>query len=329
MPAAPEGLVLMHESAYGTPVLTNSVVDYTLTTSTFCVRLPDSNGWTGDFMPDQIVTPFGGGHDVAFDVSIGKYDCKATLSTFGYPALTAFLCDAACTRINTAQTSPWTTTLPEYDIASIAAYHYIRRHDGTVKRRKFTGGKIQKLSLSCSSSSPRLAIKADIIFQRETGNTYEASADPDATEFPFPADTNFPTSPYLFQQTAGYFKMATVAITAYDSIQIDVENILDPRFFETPILYSAMLFGRKTTFSADVLYKASPDLRSFYQGASDKAFEVKWGNGTNTTKLDFGSSNHFSGLTFDLPLGKERMQKLTGTNRWNASAGTDIVVTNT
>ena len=329
MPAAPEGLVLLHESAYGTPVLTAGAVDYTTTTRTFAVRLPDSNAWTGDFMPDQIVTPFGGGHDVAFDVSVGRYECKATLTTFGYPLLTAFLCDAAITRVNSGQTAPWTTTEPQYDLASIAAYHYIRRHDGTVKRRKFTGGKIQKLSLSCSSGSPRLAVKADIVFQRETGNSYESTSDPDATEFPFPADTNFEVGPYLHQQTAGFFKLASTAITAYDSFQVDIDNVLDPRWFEGPLLYSCRLFGRKVTFSADVLYKATPDLRAAYQTSADRAFEIKWSNGSKTTKLDFGSSNHLSGLTFDLPLGKERMQKLTGTNRWNASSAIDVVVTNT
>ena len=122
---APEVLVLCQESAFGTPVVTGGNVDYTLS-STFVVPTPQSNGFQADFKPNLQEIPFGGGFDVCVDVVASTYETKATFSTYGYPALTAFLLNAACVQVDSGGTSPWSTTEPQYDLASIAAFHAVR-----------------------------------------------------------------------------------------------------------------------------------------------------------------------------------------------------------
>lgn len=328
MSCARESLVLMHESAYGTPVLTSGVVDYTATTSTFVIPLVESNSFQADFVPSIVFIPFGGGLDVHYDAVADQYGVTAQFQTLAYPSLLAFLLDAACTRINTGQTSPWTTTEPACDLASIAAYHTFKMRSGTQKRRKLTGGKIQTLTVSASRQDPRVKVSGTIVFQKETGNAAEASSDPDGTEFPLPADTNLPTGPYLFSHTSANFKRISTAVASYSSVGVTINNKLAPEWFESKFISICSALGREATMTADLLLKSSPDWRSDYQALTTRAYSLKFDNGTKSSLIDFGNSNTVTGLPYELPLGKEFMQKVTITNRWNASASTDIAITN-
>lgn len=325
---APEVLVLCQESAFGTPVLTAGNVDYTLT-STFVVPTPQSNGFQADFKPNLQEIPFGGGFDVCVDVVASTYETKATFSTYGYPALTAFLLNAACVQVNSGGSSPWSTTEPQYDLASIAAFHAVRMRSGTVKRRKLVGGKISRLNLSCSRQDPRLKITGEIIFQKEVGNAADSSSDVSSTVFPLPADTNYPTGPYLFTHTASSVIYTASAITSYESIAVNVANKLDVRHFESAYPSVIAYLGRETTVQMDLLLKSSPNLRADYQAITSRAFSVTWNNGTKSSQISLGNSNHITDLPYDLPLGQQFMQKLSLKNRYNLSAGTDLAITNT
>lgn len=325
---APEVLVLCQESAFGTPVLTASNVDYTLS-STFVVPTPESNGFQADFKPNLVDQPFGGGFDVPFDVVVSTYETKATFTTYGYPALVAFLLNAACVQVNSSGTTPWSTTEPQYDLASICAFHAVRMRSGTVKRRQFLGGKISRLNLSCSKQDPRLKVTGEIIFQKEVGNAVDSSSDVSSTVFPLPADTDYPTGPYLFTQTASNIIYTSTALASYNSVTVTINNKLDVQYFETAYPSIIAFRGRETTVAMDLLLKSSPNLRADYQALTSRAFSVEWNNGTKSSKIDLGSSNHITELPYDLPLGQTFMQKLTLKNRWNASASKDIAITNT
>ena len=147
--------------------------------------------------------------------------------------------------------------------------------------------------------------------------------------FPLPADTYYPTGPYLFTQTASSVIYTSTAISSYESIAVNIANKLDVRHFESAYPSIIAYLGRETTVQMDLLLKSSPNLRADYQAITSRAFSVTWNNGTNSSQISLGNSNHITDLPYDLPLGQQFMQKLSLKNRYNLAAGKDLAITNT
>lgn len=321
MATAPEFLWVIKESAYGTkkPSATAGV-------DSVYIRLADANAFSMVADPVFVETAFGGGWDEPADVQADHYDVKGALSTLLYPTQANLLLDWLMTPVNTGQTLPWVTTEPAGDLASCTIYHGIRRRDGTIKRHKYTGVKCAGGEIACSRSAPRATLKLDLIGQKEVGNAVDASADPDATEFPEPADSAYATGPYLFSHTSALFKVGS-ALTQYAGVSLKVTNKLDPQFFENHWLSTCGNKGRSATLDADVLLKASPDLRTAMLALTNQDVELSFNDGVTghvTTKIDFNTKNYVAKLPYDLPLGKEFMQKLSIKNRYDTSVGSGL-----
>ena len=124
-----EFLMVVQESAFKVPVTTPTV----WTTSTtyglanaqaYYVRLDGGNAFTMRPRPTRTVTvPYGGGFDVPAYMTADKQECKGQLTLILTVGQAPMWLSWAFQRINTAQTTPWTTTEPAGDLASCSIYH--------------------------------------------------------------------------------------------------------------------------------------------------------------------------------------------------------------
>ncbi len=178
---------------------------------------------------------YGGGLAIPAEEISDHYICKGTLKTKLYPAQAPFLLKWATSRINTGQTSPWTTTEPPGDLASVSVYHAIQYSNGTVRRKRYSGTKVSSMRLEVSRGSTSAMLTLDLQACKAYGNAIDSSSDPNGTEFPLPAETDYPLNPYTFKNTGGNLKIASTT-SAYESISIACQNALDGRHFETASL---------------------------------------------------------------------------------------------
>ena len=317
-----EFLMVVKESAYGT-VMGTPVVG----TDSFWVPLVESNSFDADMVPDVVETPYGGGVDAPGEAYAGTWTTAGTLQCLGYPALAKFLAAAAINRVNDVGTSPWTTTEPPGDLASLSVYHAFKYRSGTVCRRRLAGGKIASLTMSCSRQDPRLKLAVELVFQKEVGNPVDASSDPDATEFPGPDDADFPTGPFTFQHTKGNLLLAGTALASYDSVSLKVVNKLDPQPWENHYNGTCGALGRETTLDAALLLKATPNLRADMAALTKKSVSLEFDDGASSLKVSMGARAYLQKAPRDLPLGKEFQQKATWRGLWDTTNDTDLTLT--
>lgn len=319
MPAR-EFVWIIKESALNTAMATP-----TAGTDSIYIRLTDGNafGMTADTIIEEI--PYGGGLAICGEAVADKYSCKGALKTRLYPAQQALLFDWACTRINAAQTGPWSTTEPPGDLASCTVYHGIKLSDGTYRRKKYTGVKVDSLKVDVSSKQTSAMLTLGLTGCKCVGHSLDSTSDPDATEFPAPAETAYPNGPYTFKHTASGLKIASTR-TAYDSISLSVANTLDGQYFESTGLSVLQFCGRKSTMDVDMYLKPTPDDRTSYDANTSLDSELKFNNGVNTLTIDFNAKNHITKLPYNTPLNGVYMQKLSLMNRWDPTATTDLAI---
>src|SRR5271165_5801455 len=220
-----EFLYLVQESAYKTPVAT-PIVYPTASANAFYIRLDGSNAFTMRPRPVMVAVPYGGGVAIdAFRVS-DKIECKGRLVCKLYAgALSQFLLQWAAQTINTAQTSPWTTTEPAGDLASVSVYHAIQRSDGSIKRRVYLGTKVDGWDLEVSEDGTIAMLNLDLLASTPQGNQFDSSTDPTATAFPVPTDSpnQMPVNPYVFIHASGGLTVGS-ARTQFQALKLSSKN---------------------------------------------------------------------------------------------------------
>jgi hypothetical protein len=298
-------------------------------TSLFYARLPDSNSFSMVLDPVYDTIAYGGGLAVDADFQSDHAEARGTLSTYLYPSQTLFLLGWGLTRVDAGQTLPWVTTNLPNDLASISIYHGFVTADGVWKRRHWTGCKCLSFKLDINRGAPMMKFSAEVQAQKPIGNAYDSSTDPTATEFPFPAETDFPLGPWLFGQSAGLFTLNTAVRVSYESLSIAVTNVHDPRFFEGHFLQSCTCHGRKATLDAALRLKNVPDDRAAYEALTAMGCSVGFTAASHTLTLQFNAQNRIGKLPRDLPLGKEFMQNLSLMNLWDPAAPGDVGFTYT
>jgi hypothetical protein len=324
---AREYLMLVKESAFMTPKATPVVG-----TDAFYIRLSEGNGF--EMTPNNITETimYGGGFAVASDVISDHYELKGRLQTKLYPTQASFLLNWWLTRINSGQTSPWTTTELAGDLASVSAYHAIRQSNGVYLRKRHAGCKVASGSLEVSRDGTSATLSLDLVGARTFGCAMDSgTADPDATEFPFPTEAQYPTGPYTFTQTAGNLTIRS-SRTQYQKLTFSTTNALDPKWWENPYVGSMNFYGRTATLAAELRFKASPDDRTAFEQIVDNAASFGFTNGVTgqNVTINMYSANKITGLTYQLPNNQDYLQPITLTSRWDAAAvsgaGGDLAV---
>ncbi len=320
------------ESSYGTPK-TGPV----LGTDYFYLRLHDGDSFTGQMNPVLLDIMYGGGRATPAVQVSDEYRVPFTLKTYLYPgAHSATLLGWCMNVVNSGRTTPWITTdsnnlMPPGDLASIGIYHAVTLNDGTIDRRLYNGCKAHSWTLSCSRSDPRALLTVQGVAIRDNLNAAGASAYPDATEFPAPAETSYPQQPYLFSQSAGFFVLSTstTARTQYDSVSISVQNAMDPVAFETNYVVLDKFCGRTSTLNANLHMKLSPADLTLLQAKTVTNNSLKLDNGTNTLKVDFLAKNYFKSVARTLPLNQVFKRAISVQNFWDPAGANDLTLTTT
>jgi hypothetical protein len=318
---AREYLYLVIESAYGTPKATP-----TLGTDAIYCRLSGGNAFTivGDPVWYEIM--YGGGFSVPAIDDADQHECVGQLTTELYGSQAVFMSNWAMQRINAGQTSPWTTTEPPGDLPSVSAYHGVQRSDGTIKRLRFPGTKVENWKIECSRDQKYARLTLGLRAQKWVGNTFDSSTDPDATEFPLPAETSYPTDPFRFIDMAGHLTIGS-SRTMFSSVSITGTNKMDPRWFEGRFLSLERMLGREVTLDSTVLYKPTPDDLTSYQNLVALASSVGFDNGTNSLTINLNAKSKLRKVTKKLDLDKVYELPLSLRNIWDPNAAADITVT--
>ncbi len=316
-----EFLYLLQESAYKTPVATPVVG-----TSAFYIRLDGANAFTMRPRPVVVAVPYGGGMAIdAFRVA-DKMECKGRLVCKLYAgALSQFLLQWAAQPINTAQTSPWTTTEPAGDLASVSCYHAITRSDGSVKRRVYLGTKVDGWSIDVSEDGTIATLSMDLSAATPQGNQFDSSTDPTSTTFPAPTDPQLPTNPYVFIHASGNLTVGT-ARTQFQSVKINCKNQIARRFWANRFVNLMRFVGRSTTLEAVNFYAPTPDDRTSYEGLTTETTSFALNNGTHSITINMNTASVLTRFEDQLPLNDLYTQTMTITNQWDSTAGSDLTM---
>lgn len=314
-----EALWIVKESAYGTQEVTPVAG-----TDSIYIRLAGANRFTMRPNVTRRKIPFGGGYAVPGYAVSDQITVTGNLEVELCYTQAALLLDWAVTRINVAQTAPWTTTEPAGDLASCTVYHAIMRDDGTIKRRRYKGVKVRTGRLVSNAQNGLTMLTLGLGAQKMDANTYDSSSDPDATAFPLPADTAFPTDPVLFYHGASNTKVNSTALAYCQSVELSWTNRTDPRFFQGNFIGFERLRGRESTINYSVLYTASPDWRAAFEAVTSYACATTWTNTTHTILMQYNASNLVDSVNDDLQPGKVYDQTFALQNQWDTSASADI-----
>lgn len=320
MPNAREWLYVVRESALGTPKASP-----VLGTDSTYIRLIDGNSFSMYAKPIIEEIPYGGGFAVTAEAISDHYECKGQLKTKLYPTQAQLLLDWATSRINSGQTSPWTTTELPGDLASMSVYHAIRQADGTYNRKVFGGCKVAGAKIEVSRQSTTAMLTLDLVACSQTGEATQ-TGDPTTTPFPDPTDASYPTSPYTFFMTAGQMSIGGSTRTQYEDLTLNIQNVLDGQWFESNHLTILPFLGRASTLDTTLYLKISPDDRSAFEAITANAASVTLQNGVTGQNLtiQYNGQNTITDLPYDLPLNQVFKQKMTLKNRFDVSATQDL-----
>jgi hypothetical protein len=318
---AREFLLLVTESAYKTPKASPVVG-----TDSIYIRLDGGNAFKMRPRPMPVSIPYGGGVATDNFTVSDKILCAGTLTTKLYATQAKLLLGWAGSVINSGQTSPWTTTEPAGDLASMAVYHAVQRSDGTYKRRLYLGTKVDSWSLEFSEESQVGTLNLELSASTPQGNSFDASADPTATPFPAPTDVQLPTDPYLFIHSSGTLTMGS-ARSNFSGFRIASKNKLAKRWWANRFCALMRFTGRDTSLDCTHYYQASPDDRPVYEALTTMSGSVVLNNGSKTTTIGMQAANVFSAVEDQLPLSDLYTQQLTLKNQYDNAAGTDLTIT--
>src|SRR5271157_3385517 len=324
-----EFLLLVQESAYKTPV-TTPIVWPTASANAFYIRLDGANVFTMRPRPVMVAVPYGGGVAIdAFRVS-DKIECKGRLTTKLYAGpLSQFLLSWAAMTIS-GGTSPWTTTEPNGDLASVACYHAIQRSDGTIKRRVYLGTKVDGWDIDVSEDGTIATLSMDLSASTPQGNQFDSSTDPTAGTFPAPTDAQMPnagaTGPYVFTHASGGLTIGS-ARTQFQSLKLSSRNVLARRFWANRFINLMRFVGRSTTLEAQNFYASSPDDRTAYEGLTAETTTLVLSNTTHSITATLNATSVITQFEDQLPLNDLYTQTMTVTNQWDPSAGSDLALT--
>lgn len=329
MPAR-ELLYTVIESSYGTAKSTP-----VLGTDACYHRITESNAYTPEMKPliEVIESDMGDGIVVPAEYITDAYALAGNWQGLLYPGIwSELLLKAAINPVNSGRTTPWTTTdsggvMPIGDLASLSIYHGIDIA-GTYERNLHTGMKVQSLQLSASEQQRQVRFNAGLIGIKSVGNAQEATSDPDATAFPAPAVTDYPTGPYLFSHFVtgtGTLKIDT-ARTQVTSWQFTVTNTLAPRRYMGKYIQTCRRVKRTCQAVIGLRMTSMAD-RDAFRALTGRTVEFKLDNGTKSVRLNMQAASVALDYQRDLSMDNEHLYTLTIGSKYDTAASSDLALT--
>lgn len=317
-----EFLRLTVESAYKTAKVTP-----TAGTDQIIIRLDGSNGFTMREAPLQTSVMYGGGFAVeAAEVST-RQEVKGALQVKLCYSQAALLMGLLMRRINSGQTTPWVTTEPVGDLASVTVDHAIFQDDtGTYLRKTYEGIKASGGSAECSEDNPIVQLNLDLMGSTVVGNSFDASSDPDATAFPVPAETDYVSDFVLFTHLDGAVAVNGAQVDI-NSFKFNIQNKMDGKYFTKRYLKKLRFYGRATKLDLGVPLYASPNERLALEARTAFTTTAAFTNAVNTLTLNLHSKNKFEKVDDSLDLDKMYSRTLSVKNIYDSAAAADVDMT--
>lgn len=210
-----------------------------------------------------------------------------------------------------------TGTAPCTDLPSFSIDHLIDRDvDCGKEYRRYLGCKIGKFSLKSdmSESGWLWSLDAEVVGSKPGTIT--------GTDFPTPALSAYPADdPFQYFQTAGLVSINGATRTNYQSLSVDVDNVILPFSDENIYPSSVNWFGRTVTFTIKLRYKSPAD-RLLYEAGTKMPASIEINTGTHTLTLSFGNQAIITACTDALPMGGYFTQTLAFTALMDPSLGT-------
>ncbi len=286
---ARQWLAIMPEATYGTYDSGGTLVYIRLASDSAFTMIPKP-------MTHDIRDAGGGNRKVQRVTS--RYGYSGTLTTPLYP-----------TQANSLLA--WASTITSNDTGSYSINHY----DG-VRTRRYLGAKVNKGTISCSSTDAEGVLTLSLELTAQT-----TAADPTFTE---PAFSVFPTVlPYTIQQSSTQFSIAATARTKYNRFSCSIANILKPQFDELAYISSLPYCGRDVSFSTSFQYTASTDTAA-HEAQTALDTTIAFVHGTNTLTLDFQSVGRLTTRARSMPLGDVSREDYTLDALYESAGGTDF-----
>lgn len=308
------------------PVVWTTGTTYGLANAdSYYVRLDGGNAFTMRPRPVSVSVPFGGGVAIAAYRVSDKQEVKGKLQLKLPVSQAPFWLSWAGVRIS-GGTSPWTTTEPTGDLASCALYHAIQRSDGTYKRRVYLGAKVDGWDYEIGEASTVGTLSLDISASTPQGNQFDSSSDPTSGTFPTPADNYFASDPFVWIHTSGLVTIAGSSRSAITSLKVSCKNTLARSYYNNRFIQLLRWVGRTTTVATKLIYAASPDDRTAYEGLTPGTVSIGLNNGTHGFVVNLNAQNVMDPLDDDLPLDNLYWQSNTENNQYDATAGGDFAL---
>lgn len=316
-----EFVQLTKETAYKVPMATPA-----RGTDQIAIRLDQANAFGMRPKPLSTTIPHGGGRPVRAQTVSDQIEVRGGLNTVLTYSQAGFLLGWLATPINAGQTAPWTTTEPPEDLASVTVDHAIWQDDtATYKRTRFLGVKCNSGRVECTRDTRLARLTLDLQGSTYQGNPFDASADPGVTVVPVPNDAEFPTDVVLFTHSAGLLTIGA-ARTQYSSLNLNIANKNDVRYYESRFVQVIRHLGRDTTLAVGLRLKSTPNDRLSYERQDLLTASVAFTNGPRTITVALSSSNVIDPLDDDLGLDKTFDRTLTLVNQWDGPAGNDLAI---
>lgn len=238
----------------------------------------------------------------------GRRKVGGAFSTYLFPSQAAYFLDLGTGLVGSA---------PCIDLPSFSIDHLIDRDfDCGKEYRRYTGCKFAKVSLKSDMSEGGWlwGLDADIV-----GSTPRTIT---GTDFPTPALSAYPVDdPFQFFQTAGNVSINGAVRTNYQSLSLDIANVVEPFADENIYASDVKWLGRTVTFSIKIRYKSPAD-RLLYEAGTKMAASIIVDNGTHALTLQFGTQTIIDSVADALPMGGFFTQTLSFTSLMDPSLGT-------
>jgi hypothetical protein len=246
----------------------------------------------------------------------------AQLRTRLYMSQAATLLGWAMQRVDSGQTAPWTTDQLPNDLASATVeFAYSYANNATLRRKRYLGTKVLDWSLEASNSpdDPCLYLTLTLAALVGQSNPVDSSSDPNATAFPAPALTDFPTNVVCLQDLA--LSIGT-SRTKFDRVQVRGQNKARAYFDGGKLANRIRCNGRTVTWGAHLRLDSTPDDRAHYEAVTTLGTGSLVGTvGANTFTLNMHGQ--------DLSQDDDPYYQLGMTTLLDTSAGVDLTLTTT
>ena len=200
--------------------------------TTISPSLDKPNAMTMRVMPQrQIIRTADGGNRRKWVVA-NRAVCTGTLNTLMHPDQATF----------------WATALTPTGTPPVLPSITIDFWD-TIQAWRFLGAVITDFKITASATADYVPVSVSFIAQKRDGTF---------TTFAQPAETVYSTlTPYAFVESAGNVKLGGSAITLYNTMSIDIKNVIKGTWDEQSYITSALYCGRDIDFTLGPQYLAT------------------------------------------------------------------------